>query len=51
MTGVRAKICIIEDRSPVEVRRKTTELLDFRPINVSSGLSGRRIGRVGDRPY
>ena len=51
MTGDRAKIPIREDKSPVEVRRKTAEILDVRPINVSSGLSGTRIDRVGDQPY
>jgi len=49
MTGIRAKICIIEDKSPVEVRRKTAEMLDFRRFRVLEGLSGRRIGHVGDQ--
>jgi hypothetical protein len=51
MTCRRAKICITEDKSPVEVRRRTAEILDFRRINVFVGLYGRRIGRVSDRPY
>jgi hypothetical protein len=29
MTGKRAKTCIIEDKSPIEVRRKTAEMLVF----------------------
>ena len=51
MTCRTAKTCITEDKSAVEVRRKTVEILNGRPINVSSGISGRRIDRVGDQPY
>ncbi len=40
MTGNRAKICIAEEKSPVEVRRKSAKMLDFQRIGVSGGLSG-----------
>ena len=49
MTGNLAKIRTTGEKSPVGVRRKTAEMLDFRRISVFEGLSGRRIGHVGDQ--
>ena len=49
MTGNLAKTRTIEGKSVVEVRRKTAEILDFRRISVPWGLSGTRIGHVGDQ--
>jgi hypothetical protein len=49
MSGKRAKICITEGESPVEVRRKTAEILDFPRISVFVASSGRRIGHVDVR--
>jgi hypothetical protein len=48
MTGKRATICITEDKSPVEVRRKMAEMMDFRRISIYWGLSEKRIGHFGD---
>jgi hypothetical protein len=36
-------------KSVVEVRRRNAQMLDFRRISVSWGLSGKRIGHVGDQ--
>jgi hypothetical protein len=41
MTGNVAKTRNTEERSPVEARRKTTKILDFRRTNVFGGPSGR----------
>lgn len=49
MTGNIAKICVTQEKSPVEVRRKNAKMLDFRRISVFGGLSGRRIGHVADQ--
>ena len=49
MTGKRANICVTEDESPVEVRRRTVEMLGFRRISMFWGLVSRRIGHVGDQ--
>ena len=35
MTGKRVKICITEDKSPVEVRRKNAKIPDFRRFDAS----------------
>jgi len=47
MTANGAKIRIAEEKSPVEVRRKSAKMLDFQQIGVSWGLSGTCIGHVG----
>jgi len=49
MTGNMAKIRTIEGKSVVEVRRRNAQMLDFRRISVFWGLSGKRIGHVGDQ--
>ena len=46
MTNNRAKTCIAEEKSPVEVRRKSAKISDFQQIGVSSDLSVRRMGGV-----
>jgi hypothetical protein len=46
MIGSTAKIRIAEEKSPVEVRRKTAKMLDFRQISVFRGFSERLAGRV-----
>jgi len=46
MTGNSAKIHTSGKKSPVEVRRKTAEIIDFRRIGVFVGLHGKRIGHV-----
>ena len=51
MTGKRVRKCIADDKSAVDVRRKTLRMLEYRQICVSSGLSGRCIGPVGDQGY
>ncbi len=48
MTYKRAKTCVTEDKSPVEVRRKTAEMMDFRRISVFEGISQRHTGHVVD---
>jgi hypothetical protein len=50
MTGKTAKIYIAEDKSPVEVGRRTAEMLNFRRISVFEGLSQRHAGYFGDQP-
>lgn len=49
MTGKRVKICIAEDKSPVEVHRRTVEMLNLQRIRAFRGLSARCIGHVGDQ--
>jgi hypothetical protein len=44
MTGNIAKTRTTEAKSPVAVRRKTAEMLNFRRISVSWSLSVRHIG-------
>lgn len=46
MTGNMAKICTAQGKSPVEVCRKNTKMLDFRRISVFQGFSERLPGRV-----
>jgi hypothetical protein len=46
MTGKGAKIWTDDDKSVVEVRRKSAEMPDSSRIGVRRGLSGRCIGRV-----
>lgn len=46
MTGHGAKILTGEEKTLVEVRRKSAKMLDSQRISVSLGLSGRCIGRV-----
>ena len=46
MTVGGAKIRIAEAKSLARVRRKSAKMLNFQGICVSSGLSGRCIGRV-----
>ena len=38
-----------EEKSPVEVRRKTAGVLESRRIGMFIDLSGRRTGRIGDQ--
>jgi hypothetical protein len=49
MTGNRAKIWADDKKTVVEVHRKSAEMLDFSPISVCRGLSGRCIARVDDQ--
>jgi len=49
MTGNRSKILADDEKSLVEVRRKSAEMLGFWRISVPWGLSGRHIGHVGDQ--
>jgi hypothetical protein len=49
MTVRVARTRTIEGKSAVEVGQKTAEILDFRRISVFRGLSGGRIGHVGDQ--
>ena len=49
MTGKITKIHATQDKSAVEVRQKEARMLDFRRIGVLAGLSGRRLGHVGDQ--
>jgi len=46
MTEKRVKIRTTEEKSPVEVRQKTAEILDFQRINVFVVSSARGIGRI-----
>jgi len=46
MTGNGAKIWTDDEKSVVEVRRKSAEMSDLPRISVCRGLSGRCIGRV-----
>jgi hypothetical protein len=41
-----AKICTTDEESRVELRRKSSKILDFRRISVSGGLFGRLTGSV-----
>jgi len=45
MTAHGAKILADDEKSLVEVRRKSAKILDFRRISVSWSLSGMYIGR------
>jgi hypothetical protein len=49
MTGNRSKIWTGNEKSLVEVRRKSAKMLDFQRIRVSWGLSGRFTGRDGQK--
>ena len=46
MTSNVTKTPTTEEKSPVEVRGKDAEILDFRPIGVVRALSARRIGHI-----
>jgi hypothetical protein len=48
MTGKGVKICVTEDKSPLEVRREMAEMTDFRRIGVFEGLSQQHTGYIGD---
>ena len=43
----KGEIRTTEEKSPVGVRRKTAEMMDFRRISVFKGFSQRHAGYVG----
>jgi len=51
MTGNGAIIWTDDEKSVVEVRRKSAEMPDFPRISVCRGLSGRCIGRVDGQKH
>ena len=49
MTGNSVEIRTTGEKQPVEVRRKTAEMLDFPRIGPCAGFLSRFIGHVGDQ--
>jgi len=46
MTGNIAKICVTQEKSPVEVCRDSAKMLYFQRITVFGALSGTCVNRV-----